>query len=168
VTKRFGPVEVLSDVDLSLRGGRVHSLAGENGAGKSTIVKILAGVHRPDAGRILLDGSDIELHGAADARRHGIAVVHQHPALFPDLSVAENIFAGRQKRRLGAVDWATMRRDARALLARIGMVLDVGLRRSRGARWRGCSNWSRGSSGTGLPSCSSAISSTRSSASATT
>src|SRR5690348_2583920 len=95
VTKRFGPVEVLSDVDLSLRGGRVHSLAGENGAGKSTIVKILAGVHRPDAGRILLDGSDIELHGAADARRHGIAVVHQHPALFPDLSVAENIFAGR-------------------------------------------------------------------------
>ncbi|MBV8617036.1 MAG: sugar ABC transporter ATP-binding protein [Acetobacteraceae bacterium] len=127
VTKRFGPVEVLSDVDLSLRGGRVHSLAGENGAGKSTIVKILAGVHRPDGGRILLDGSDIELHGAADARRHGIAVVHQHPALFPDLSVAENIFAGRQKRRLGAVDWATMRRDARALLARIGMVLDVGL-----------------------------------------
>ncbi len=127
VTKRFGPVEVLSAVDLSLRGGRVHSLAGENGAGKSTIVKILAGIHRPDAGRILLDGSEIELHGAADARRHGIAVVHQHPALFPDLSVAENIFAGRQKRRLGAVDWATMRRDARELLARIGMALDVGL-----------------------------------------
>ncbi len=127
VTKRFGPVEVLSDVDLSLRPGRVHSLAGENGAGKSTIVKILAGIHRPDAGRILLDGDAIELHGAADARRHGIAVVHQHPALFPDLSVAENIFVGRQKRRFGRIDWATMRRDARDLLARVGMTLDVRL-----------------------------------------
>ena len=127
ITKRFGPVEVLTDVDLGLHAGRVHSLAGENGAGKSTVVKILGGIHQPDAGRILLDGSDIVIHGAADAKRHGIAVVHQHPALFPDLSVAENIFVGRQKRRFGRIDWAAMRSEARELLARLRMEIDVRL-----------------------------------------
>jgi rhamnose transport system ATP-binding protein len=127
ITKRFGPVEVLTDVDLSLRAGRVHSLAGENGAGKSTVVNILGGIHQPDAGRILLDGSDIAIHGAADAKRHGIAVVHQHPALFPDLSVAENIFVGRQPRRFGRIDWAAMRSQARELLSRLRMEIDVRL-----------------------------------------
>src|SRR5258708_15328945 len=85
ITKRFGPVEVLTDIDLSLRSGRVHSLAGENGAGKSTVVKILGGVHQPDDGLIFKDGEEITIHGAAEAQRHGIAVIHQHPALFPDL-----------------------------------------------------------------------------------
>ena len=127
ITKRFGPVEVLTDVDLALYAGRVHSLAGENGAGKSTIVKILAGIHQPDEGSILLDGTEIAIHGAAGAQRHGIAVVHQHPALFPDLSTAENIFVGRQPRRLGRIDWAAMRGEARDLLARLGMEFDVRL-----------------------------------------
>ena len=127
ITKRFGPIEVLTEVDLSLRAGRVHSLAGENGAGKSTVVNILGGIHQPDAGRILLDGSEIVIHGAADAKRHGIAVVHQHPALFPDLSVAENIFVGRQKRRFGRIDWGAMRSEARELLARLRMEIDVRL-----------------------------------------
>ena len=104
ITKRFAAVDVLSDVDLSLHAGRVHALAGENGAGKSTLVKILGGIHRPDAGRILKDGNEITIDGVADARRQGIAVVHQHPALFPDLSVAENVFVGRQPRRDGRVD----------------------------------------------------------------
>ena len=99
ISKRFGPVEVLSDVDLNLRAGEVHSLAGENGAGKSTVVKIIAGIYQPDRGQILKDGQDITLFSAIDAQRHGIAVVHQHPALFPDLSVAENIFVGRQPKR---------------------------------------------------------------------
>jgi rhamnose transport system ATP-binding protein len=127
ITKRFGPVEVLSEVDLALHAGRVHSLAGENGAGKSTLVKILGGIHQPDAGEILLDGAAIAVDGAADARRHGIAVVHQHPALFPDLSAAENIFAGRQPRRFGRIDWPSMHAQARALLARLGLELDVRL-----------------------------------------
>src|SRR5260370_34180057 len=96
ITKRFGPVEVLIDVDLSLRAGRVHSLAGENGAGKSTLVKILGGIHQPDSGRILKDGTETTILGAADARRQGIAVLHQHPAVFPDLTVAGNRLAGRQ------------------------------------------------------------------------
>ena len=126
ITKRFGPVEVLTDIDLSLRSGRVHSLAGENGAGKSTIVKILGGVHQPDDGLIFKEGEEITIHGAAEAQRHGIAVIHQHPALFPDLSVAENIFVGRQPRRRGRIDWVAMRREARELL--FGLRVDVDVR----------------------------------------
>ena len=78
---------------------RGHALVGENGAGKSTLVKILAGVHRPDAGTVLLDGEPVDFRGPADAQRAGIAVIYQEPTLFPDLSVAENIFMGRQPLR---------------------------------------------------------------------
>jgi rhamnose transport system ATP-binding protein len=127
ITKRFGPVEVLTDIDLVLHGGRIHSLAGENGAGKSTLVKILAGIYRPDGGEILLDGHPVTMHSAADARRHGIAVIHQHPAMFPDLSVAENIFVGRQPRRGARIDWAGMQATAEGLLKRLGMQIDVRL-----------------------------------------
>jgi len=127
ITKRFAAVEVLSEVDLALTAGKVHALAGENGAGKSTLVKILGGIHRPDAGRILKDGNEITIDGVADARRQGIAVVHQHPALFPDLSVAENVFVGRQPRRGGRVDWTAMTSRAEALLAGLRMEIDVRL-----------------------------------------
>jgi rhamnose transport system ATP-binding protein len=127
IVKRFGPVEVLTDIDLALHHGRIHSLAGENGAGKSTLVKILAGIYRPDSGEILLDGQPITMHDAADARRHGIAVIHQHPAMFPDLSVAENIFVGRQPRRGARIDWAAMQATAEELLQRLRMQMDVRL-----------------------------------------
>jgi rhamnose transport system ATP-binding protein len=127
ITKRFGPVEVLSDVNLSLHGGRVHSLAGENGAGKSTLVKILGGIHQPDSGRILKDGIDIAILNAAEARRQGIAVIHQHPAVFPDLSVAENIFVGRQPRGMCGIDWAAMTGKARELLSSLRMEIDARL-----------------------------------------
>jgi len=127
IAKRFGPVEVLTDIDLVLHGGRVHSLAGENGAGKSTLVKIFAGIYRPDSGAILLDGQPITMHSAADARRHGIAVIHQHPAMFPDLSVAENIFVGRQPRQGARIDWPRMHATAEELLQRLGMQIDVRL-----------------------------------------
>jgi len=126
ITKRFGPVEVLSDVDLTLRAGRVHSLAGENGAGKSTLVKILGGIHQPDGGRILKDGIDTSILGAADARRKGIAVIHQHPAIFPDLSTAENIFVGRQPRGMYGIDWTAMNSRARELLSSLRVEIDVG------------------------------------------
>src|SRR6516165_5699845 len=124
ITKRFGPVEVLKDVDLNLYAGRVHSLAGENGAGKSTLVKILAGIYQPDSGRIFRDGVETVIQGAADARRQGIAVVHQHPALCPDLSVAENVFVGSQPRRRGCVDWAAMTARARELLSILRVDID--------------------------------------------
>jgi rhamnose transport system ATP-binding protein len=127
VSKRFGPVEVLSEVDLNLHGGHVHALAGENGAGKSTVVKIIAGVYQPDGGQIFRDGKEVAIAGAAEAQRLGIAVVHQHPALFPDLSVAENIYVGRQPRRGGRVDWSAMTTRSRELLDGLRMKIDVRL-----------------------------------------
>jgi rhamnose transport system ATP-binding protein len=125
VSKRFGPVEVLANVSLSLMAGEVHALAGANGAGKSTVVKLLAGIYQPDNGQVFVDGVETRIANAADARRKGIAVIHQHPELFPDLTVAENIFAGWQPRRWGCVDWSSLRAKAQSLLSRLGMDIDV-------------------------------------------
>lgn len=125
ISKCFGPIEVLSNVGITLNAGRVHALAGANGAGKSTLVKIFAGVHQPDSGTIRIEGVETTISGAADARRQGISVVHQHPALFPDLTVAENIFVGLQPTKFGRIDWPAMRQKARALLERIGMHVDI-------------------------------------------
>ncbi|WP_246002088.1 sugar ABC transporter ATP-binding protein [Allorhizocola rhizosphaerae] len=125
VSKSFGAVAALRDVRLELAGGQVHGLVGENGAGKSTLVKILAGVHAPDAGTVTLDGQPLRLSGPAEARAAGIAVIYQEPTLFPDLSVAENIFMGRQPLRgLRRIDTAKMRTDAGELFARLGVHLD--------------------------------------------
>ena len=103
----------------------MHSLAGENGAGKSTLVKILGGIYQPENGLILKNGVETAILGSAGARRYGIAVIHQHPATFPDLSVAENIFVGRQPRRMGGIDWSAMTDHARQLLASLRMEIDV-------------------------------------------
>src|SRR5689334_2779331 len=112
VTKQFGAVQALRGVDLALYPGEVHALVGENGAGKSTLVKMLAGVHRPDMGVLRISGEEAVFHGPLDALHRGIAVIHQHPTLFPDLDVAENVFMGRQPRdRLGRVDWGEMYRE---------------------------------------------------------
>ncbi|HEY4276913.1 MAG TPA: sugar ABC transporter ATP-binding protein [Conexibacter sp.] len=95
-SKSFGAVHALRDASLELYGGHVRALLGENGAGKSTLVKTLAGVHRPDTGTVLVDGEPVSFHGPIDARDAGIAIIYQEPTLFPDLSVAENVFMGRQ------------------------------------------------------------------------
>ncbi|MFG1811692.1 sugar ABC transporter ATP-binding protein [Streptomyces sp. NPDC049040] len=125
VSKSFGAVRALREVSLELYAGEAHALAGENGAGKSTLIKTLAGVHRPDSGRVLLDGAPVVFHGPADARDAGVAVIYQEPTLFPDLSVAENIFVGRQPRRsLGRVDHQAVRRAAAGLFDRLGVDLD--------------------------------------------
>src|SRR5436190_5040192 len=109
VSKAFGAVAAVSGVTLRLHTGEAHALVGENGAGKSTIVKMLAGVHRPDTGTLELGGTPLHLHGPADARAAGIAVIYQEPTLFPDLSVAENIFIGQQPLgRMGRIDRARM------------------------------------------------------------
>ncbi|MFE7709960.1 sugar ABC transporter ATP-binding protein [Streptomyces sp. NPDC057486] len=125
VSKSFGAVRALRGVSLRLYAGEAHALAGENGAGKSTLIKALAGVHRPDTGTVLLDGSPVEFHGPADARDAGVAVIYQEPTLFPDLSVAENIFVGRQPTRsFGRVDHRAVKQAAAALFARLGVDLD--------------------------------------------
>jgi rhamnose transport system ATP-binding protein len=125
VSKSFGAVRALRAVSLPLFAGEVHALAGENGAGKSTLIKVLAGVHRPDAGTVLLDGAPVEFSGPADARDAGVAVIYQEPTLFPDLSVAENIFMGRQPTRsLGRVDHRAVHEAAAKLFARLGVAMD--------------------------------------------
>ena len=126
IRKQFDGVTALDGVALELAAGEVVALIGENGAGKSTAVKIMTGIYRPDAGRIVVRGAPVELRSAEDAWRHGIAAVHQEPVMFDELSVAENIFAGHLLRnRLGLVDWAAMRRRARELLASLEADLDV-------------------------------------------
>ena len=126
VSKRFGAVQALRAVDLVLVPGEVHALVGENGAGKSTLVKVIAGVHQPDTGRLMLNGHELVLRGPAAARDLGIAVIHQQPNLFPDLDVAENVFAGRLPRtRLGSVDWRDLHRRAEGLFTRLGVALRV-------------------------------------------
>jgi rhamnose transport system ATP-binding protein len=126
ISKGFGAVQALQNVDLSLYPGEVHALVGENGAGKSTLVKILAGVHRPDTGSLKIDGHEVELRGPAQAQSQGIAVIHQEPTLFPDLDVAENVYMGRQPRdRIGRVDWKRMYRDVQDLLSSLDVQLNL-------------------------------------------
>ena len=130
--KSFGAVRAVTDGTIDLHAGEAHALVGENGAGKSTMVKILAGVYQPDSGELLIDGKPVSLHSPAGARDAGIAVIYQEPTLFPDLSVAENIFMGRQPLLAGRrIDRRRMHADSAALFARLGVKLDPG-RISRG------------------------------------
>jgi rhamnose transport system ATP-binding protein len=123
--KAFGAVQALLDGSIELFPAEVHALVGENGAGKSTLVKILAGVYQPDAGTLLVDGEEVTLHGPAMARAAGIAVIYQEPALFPDLTVAENMFIGRQPLSAGRrIDRRAMRAETAAIFDRLGVQLD--------------------------------------------
>lgn len=124
--KRFPGVAALDGVDFALAPGEVHVLLGENGAGKTTLIKTLCGAHRPDAGRILLDGRPVRLHGIHDAQRRGIAAIHQEFRLVPRLSVAENVLLGRQPRRLGLVSSQRTRRQAAEALERVGLTVAPG------------------------------------------
>ena len=123
--KSFGAVRALIDGDIDLYGGEVHGLVGENGAGKSTLVKILAGVHHPDAGRLVLDGEETIFDNAKQSQAAGIAIIFQEPTLFPDLSVAENIFVGVQPlKRFRRIDGRRMRREAAAVFEQLGVRID--------------------------------------------
>jgi rhamnose transport system ATP-binding protein len=125
VAKSFGAVRALRGADLDLHAGEAHALVGENGAGKSTLIKVLAGLYRPDAGTVELDGAAVAFNDPAAAMDAGIAVIYQEPALFGDLTVAENLFIGRQpKGRFGLIDRGAMNRDAAALFARLGVPVD--------------------------------------------
>ncbi|MCX5533427.1 sugar ABC transporter ATP-binding protein [Streptomyces sp. NBC_00006] len=121
IRKTFPGVIALDSVDFDLRRGEVHVLLGENGAGKSTLIKMLSGAYTPDEGRITVGGEQVRIHGAQDAERLGIATIYQEFNLVPDLTVAENIFLGRQPRRFGLIDRKKMEADAEELLARVGV-----------------------------------------------
>ncbi|WP_435820703.1 sugar ABC transporter ATP-binding protein [Kitasatospora cineracea] len=125
IDKGFAGVHALRGVDLVLRAGRVHALVGENGAGKSTLIKVLTGVHRPDAGRIELAGRQVAFRTPLEAQRAGISTVYQEVNLVPMVSVARNLFLGREPRRRGLLDVRRMNREAAALLARYGVRAEV-------------------------------------------
>ncbi|HEY0956810.1 MAG TPA: sugar ABC transporter ATP-binding protein [Roseateles sp.] len=125
VAKAFNGVPALVDAGLTLRAGEVHVLMGQNGAGKSTLIKILTGVQGADAGDIQIDGRHFAAHTPLQAQQAGIAVVHQEVQLCPNLSVAENLLAGRLPRRWWGIDWQRTQREAEGALARLGLRLDV-------------------------------------------
>ena len=117
VTKRYGGVHALGGVDFSLRAGEIHALLGENGAGKSTLINVLGGLVRPDSGTVEVNGQRVEIRNVTDADRLGIRVIHQELSLAPNLSVAENLFLGREPLRFGLLDRRRMIDEAQRLIA---------------------------------------------------
>lgn len=125
LSKSFGNVHALSSVDFTLNAGEVHALLGENGAGKSSLIKVITGVYKPDAGQIFLNGQQIEVNNPHDAQKLGISPVYQEVNLIPTLSVAENIYLGRQAMRFGFINMAESNRRATELLKRFNIDIDV-------------------------------------------
>jgi len=125
ISKVFPGVRALSGVDFRLFRGEVHAVMGQNGAGKSTVVKVLTGVHEPDAGEILLEGKAIRPDSPFAAQKLGISTVYQEVNLCPNLSVAENMFIGRQPMRFGRIHWRELNRRAEEALKRLNVVIDV-------------------------------------------
>ena len=126
ICKSFGGVQALRDIDFQLHSGMVYGLAGENGAGKSTTMKIINGAYQPDRGEILLDGAPVRFSAPLDAQRAGIGMVYQELNMLPDLSVAENVFISHlSERRSGYVDWKTLHQKTRELLESLEIDIDT-------------------------------------------
>lgn len=125
ICKAFPGVKALINVDFQLRKGEIHALMGENGAGKSTLIKVLTGVDKPDKGEILLDNKPIYVKSPQHAQELGISTVYQEVNLCPNLSVAENIFVGREPMHRGRIDWKTINKRAEQALARLDISIDV-------------------------------------------
>ncbi|HEX3623974.1 MAG TPA: ATP-binding cassette domain-containing protein, partial [Verrucomicrobiae bacterium] len=125
ISKRFPGTVALQGVDFDVKAGACHALMGENGAGKSTLGKILAGIHRPDEGRIEINGVAQHFKTPLDAQRAGVGIVHQELSFCPNLSVAENICLSHLPSRGGRVDWAALNQKAQGHLEEIGADCDV-------------------------------------------
>lgn len=126
VVKTFGGVTALNGVHFQLKKGEIHALMGENGAGKSTFIKVITGVHQPDSGTILLEGQRIAPRSTMDSAKMGIAAIYQHVTAFPDLSVTENIFMGMEiKNKFGMYDWKAMNQRAKELIEPLSKEIDV-------------------------------------------
>ncbi len=121
VTKKFGGITALNEVDFELRRGEIHALVGENGAGKSTLIKVLGGIHTADHGTIWIDGEKAQIRNVADADRCGVRIIHQELSLAPNLSIAENIYLGREPSRLGWLNRRKIYRDAGDLVETLGL-----------------------------------------------
>jgi len=125
VSKAFGQVVAVRSGSIRVDGRSIHGLVGENGAGKSTLVKVVAGVYRRDGGVLRLQGRDVDFHSTAESKAAGVAVIYQEPTLFPDLSVTENIFMGRQPvNQWRRIERGRMYAEAEALFARLGVHID--------------------------------------------
>jgi len=125
ISKSFGAIRALKQVDFDLRAGEVHVLAGENGAGKSTLIKILGGVHQPDEGRIHLRGRLLRFHSPREAVAQGVAIIHQELSLVPAMSIADNIFLGHEHTTGGWLRHQDQRQQAGRALKRLGLTADV-------------------------------------------
>lgn len=125
ISKSFPGVQALEDVDFNLKKGEIHALVGENGAGKSTMIKILTGVERQDKGVITLDGNEIIIKSPIHAQSLGISTVYQEVNLCPNLTIAENILIGRQPMKWGRIDWTKMNTHAHQILMDLDVDIDV-------------------------------------------
>ena len=125
LSKRFPGVNALTGVDFTARRGEVHCLMGENGAGKSTLIKVLTGLYKRDGGKILYEGRPLELPSPVEAPQHGISTVYQEINLIPALSVAENIYLGRQPMKGGRINWKAINDGAQAALKKLDVTVDV-------------------------------------------
>jgi len=127
ISKTFPGVKALDDVHFQLKKGQIHALMGENGAGKSTFIKVITGVHSPDSGEIHLNGKLIDFKNPREAIKHGIAAIYQHVTCYPDLSVAENIFMGHEHVApfTKTLRWSSMNQKAKEILAELGSDIDV-------------------------------------------
>lgn len=124
IGKSFPGVRALNNVDFRLRRGEIHALMGENGAGKSTLVKVLTGVYPMDEGSVTLDGEPVVIRSTQDAQKYGISTVYQEVNLCWNLTVAENLFLGREPRKMGLIDWKQMNREAAELLKELNITAD--------------------------------------------
>ncbi|WP_456271140.1 sugar ABC transporter ATP-binding protein [Bacillus sp. AK031] len=126
ITKEFPGVTALDNVHFKLRKGEIHALMGENGAGKSTFIKVITGVHSPNAGEMYLNGEKVEFDNPKDAQKMGIAAIYQHVTNYPDLSVTENIFMGHEKvqKRTKRLLWKEMHSEAERILRELGSSID--------------------------------------------
>lgn len=120
ITKVFPGTKALDNVSFNLKAGEIHAIIGENGAGKSTFIQVLTGVFQPDGGEIILDGKKVVMSNPVVAEKHGISAIYQHPASYPDLSVAENIYIGHEFKTGPFVNWAKTNREAQKTLDSAG------------------------------------------------
>jgi len=126
ISKSFGGLQALQEIELTIFTGEVHAVLGENGAGKSTLMKIIAGALHPDTGKLVLDGKEVIFEGPRDASQVGIAIVYQEPSYFPELSVLENFYIGEEIiSRFGTMDWDQMAEGATLALTKMGLSVDL-------------------------------------------